>query len=278
MSGVPNRLIPFNYFGGKFTHVSWILKHLPESTSYVEVFGGSAVVLINKKPSQIETYNDLNSTVVNFFKVLREFPNELLTAIYLTPYSKEEYFNCYKNINEGNDIERARRFFVSVNQSFNGTFSRQTGWKMSTIKSKSIISEALSRWLTKIPNLLLIIERLRSVQISNFDFRAIFKKFDSKDTLFYCDPPYTHEQRCNNNEYQFEMSVSDHKELLELAIMAKGKVAISGYNNPLYNRMLSYFYKIKAGEKQNSLFHSKRQEVLWTNYNPDHLNHNLFTK
>ncbi|MDQ7818741.1 MAG: DNA adenine methylase [Melioribacteraceae bacterium] len=280
MSGVKNRLIPFNYFGGKFGHADWVIKHLPQTKSYVEVFGGSAVILINKKPCPIETYNDLNSTVVNFFRMLREKPNELLNKIFLTPYSKEEYLFCYQHLNGGgqDDVERARRFFVAVGQSFNGTYSRQTGWKMSTKESRAIISEAVNRWITKLPNLVTIIERLRRVQIANYDFRLIFKKFDGPDTLFYCDPPYMHETRCNNNEYEFDMSDTDHKELLEICKAAKGRVAISGYDNPIYNKHLKGFYKLIANKKPTTIVHSLRQEILWTNYNPDHINENLFTK
>ncbi len=273
----PSRLIPFNYFGGKFNHVDWILKHLPETKSYVEVFGGSAVILLNKKQCKIETYNDINSTLVNFFKVLREFPEELINKIYLTPYAREEYLYCYKHMNEGNELERARRFFIVVNQSFNGTYSRQTGWKMSTKETRASISEAVSRWLSKIPNLLEIIERLKYVQITNLDFRTIFEKFDGPETLFYCDPPYLHELRCNNNEYEFEMTVDDHRDLLEICKKAKGKIAISGYENKLYDRELESFYKSIAKEKQDILMHSKRREALWMNYNPEHINENLFT-
>ena len=146
------------------------------------------------------------------------------------------------------------------------------------IESRAIISEAVNRWITKLPNLVPIIERLRRVQIANYDFRIIFKKFDGPDTLFYCDPPYQHTTRCNNNEYEFEMSEADHIELLEICKSAKGKIAISGYDNPLYNKYLKNFYKSIAKWKSTTLFHSKRQEILWTNYDPDQINENLFTK
>lgn len=265
------KLIAFNYFGGKYSHLNFILKRLPQTKSFVDVFGGSGVVILNKKPVKIETYNDLDSTVVNFFNILRNNSDELLEKIYLTPYSREEYWDCFKNINKGNEIERARRFFVTVNQSFNGSYSRQTGWKMSTKQVRTLTSEALNRWLSKIPNLEIIIERLRKIQISNYDFRAVFEKFDSPDTLFYCDPPYPHETRSNNNEYRFEMSTQDHIELLELVLNLKGKIAISGYDNELYNEKLKSFHKSMAKPKPAMLFHSFRQEVLWTNYNPDHI-------
>ncbi len=80
-----SKLIAFGWYGGKFNHLNWLLPLLPESTHYCEPFGGSAAVLINKKPSPVETYNDIDGEVVNFFKVLRDRSDELIKAIGLTP-------------------------------------------------------------------------------------------------------------------------------------------------------------------------------------------------
>ena len=278
MSYNKNKVIAFNYFGGKYTHLDFILKRLPETKTYVEVFGGSAVVLLNKKPSPIECYNDLNENVYNFFKVLRTSPNKLLTQIYLTPYSRKEYQLAYKTYKKGSDLERARKFFVTVNQSFNGTLSRQTGWKLSTLESRAKVSESISRWNSKLPHLITIIERLKNVQIGNYDFRAIFEKFDGKDTLFYCDPPYIHETRCNTKEYECELTLDDHYDLINIAKNLKGKIAISGYDNKYYNKLLPDFYKSVAGKKSGGFFHSNNREMLWTNYDPTKIIHDLFNQ
>ncbi|MDQ2785104.1 MAG: DNA adenine methylase, partial [Chloroflexota bacterium] len=53
------KLIAFGWYGGKFSHADWLLPLLPKSTHYCEPFGGSAALLINRVPSPIETYNDL---------------------------------------------------------------------------------------------------------------------------------------------------------------------------------------------------------------------------
>ncbi len=261
-------------------HVDFVLRHLPETKSFVDVFGGSAVILLNKKRVPIETYNDVNSDIVNFFRVLRDRRKglALIKQIYLTPYSETEYLDCIKNLREGDDIERARRLFVALNQSFNGTFSRQTGWKISTNVCKTKTSEAISRYVSKIPNLEMVIERMRLVQISNSHFRKIFRKFDNKDVLLYCDPPYVHGVRCNNNEYKNEMSDADHEEFLALAKKSNSLIAISGYESKLYNENLKDWYKVKARDKKNTLFHSTRAEVLWMNYNPDEFIKPLFSE
>lgn len=53
-----SKLIAFGWYGGKFSHLDWLLPLLPETTHYCEPFGGSAAVLLNRKPSPVETYND----------------------------------------------------------------------------------------------------------------------------------------------------------------------------------------------------------------------------
>lgn len=260
------KLMAFNYFGSKYTHLEFVLQHLPDAHTFVDVFGGSGVVILNKRPSVIEAYNDVSSTVVNFFRVLRSMPDELIMQIMLTPYAKEEYLYCYRSMNEGSDLERARKFFVVINQSFNGTFSRQTGWKMSTIVNNSAISESVSRWVRRVPNLVNIIDRLREIQILNHDYRSVLRKFDSDRTLFYCDPPYLHTERTNSNEYEHEMNLQDHEEFLNHCKKLKGKVLISGYESDLYNSELKEFNKVCGKKKTVGFFQSNKPEVLWMNY------------
>ena len=75
------KMIAFGYYGGKFSHLDFILPLLPTSYQhYCEPFGGSAAVLINRKPAAVETYNDIDSEVANFFACLRDDGEELRTA------------------------------------------------------------------------------------------------------------------------------------------------------------------------------------------------------
>lgn len=269
------KILAFNYFGAKFNHLDWLLSLLPDSYSFVEPFSGSAVVLLNRKASRIETINDINSDVVNFFNVLREDPVNLCEKIYFTPYSREEYYHCLNTADEGDDIERARKFFVCVNQGFAsvGKARKNTGWGYTAVVSNSIVSECVSRWLSKLPKLKYVIDRLKKVQLNNIDFRELFPKFDSPGTLFYCDPPYLHTTRTGKTDYLFEMNETDHLDLLAIIRNAKGKVAISGYENEMYKEELTNFYLSRAKETRRSLRHSVRKECLWTNYDPKNVKH-----
>ena len=83
--------IVFGWYGGKFSHLDWLLPLLPRGHHYCEPFSGSAAVLLNREPSPVETYNDIDGDVVNFFRVLRDRGEALVRAIGLTPFSREEF-------------------------------------------------------------------------------------------------------------------------------------------------------------------------------------------
>src|SRR5215470_1160575 len=100
--------IAFGWYGGKYNHLNWLLPLLPKTEHYCEPFGGSAAVLLNREPSSVETYNDLDEEVVNFFRVLRDRREELIQAIGLTPFSREELRIAISANGEGlSDLERA---------------------------------------------------------------------------------------------------------------------------------------------------------------------------
>lgn len=99
------------YYGGKFNLAPWIISHFPEHKSYVEPCGGGASVLLQKQRSELETYNDIDGNVVNFFRVLRDQPEELIKKIWLTPWARTEYEMAYQKCDD--DIEKARRFYMA---------------------------------------------------------------------------------------------------------------------------------------------------------------------
>ena len=112
-----SKLIAFGWYGGKFSHLDWLLPLLPQTKHYCEPFGGSAAILINREPSEVETYNDIDGEVVNFFKVLREQKDELIEEIGLTPFSREEFGKAISEPTKNfTNLERARRFYIRARQ------------------------------------------------------------------------------------------------------------------------------------------------------------------
>jgi DNA adenine methylase len=166
---ISNQINTVPYLGSKFSVLPWLLPKLPHTLSFTEVFGGSMVVMMNKEPCQIETYNDINSGVVNFFRVLRDYPEELISKLYLTPHSREEYDEAWEN-DQDDQIEKARKYFVRMRQSFyaSGAQKQKKGWLSATRQTRCKVSEATNKYLTSVDGLHQIVERLKMIQIERW--------------------------------------------------------------------------------------------------------------
>ena len=262
------RLIAFGWYGGKYSHLEWLLPLLPNCKHYCEPFGGSAAVLLNREPSPVETYNDLDGDVVNFFRILRHQKDELVRAIGLTPFSREEFYIACSKPKGISNLERARRFFVRARQVRTGLAQTASLGRWANCKSTSRagMSGVVSRWLGSIQQLPEIAERLLRVQIENRPATEVITLYDSSGTLFYCDPPYPHESRRDSSAYGYEMTDSEHRELAEVLRSAKARVAVSGYHCKLYETLYKGWNCIEAPAKVCHSVKSVRREVLWTNY------------
>ena len=66
------RRAALRWHGGKWILAPWIIAHFPPHRVYTEAFGGGASVLLRKGRAKSEVYNDLDSEVVNLFRVLQD--------------------------------------------------------------------------------------------------------------------------------------------------------------------------------------------------------------
>jgi DNA adenine methylase len=272
------KLIPFGWYGGKFSHLDWLLPLLPDCHHYCEPFAGSGAVLLNREPSPVETFNDLDGEVVNFFRVLREEKERLIEVIGLTPFSREEFAIACEVSPDLPPLERARRFYVRARQVRTGLAQTATIGRWANCKntSRAGMSGVISRWLGAVEDLPAVAERLLRVQIENRPAIDVIRLYDSPGTLFYCDPPYVHSTRGDSKAYGFEMTDAQHRELAEVLNSVQGMVALSNYQAPLLDRLYpaSKWHKTLSPERTNHSTKDKRVEVLWTNYDPHKIQRN----
>jgi DNA adenine methylase len=226
-------------------------------------------VLLNREPSPVETYNDIDGEVVNFFRVLRDQQEDLIRAIGLTPFSREELrIAVEESIDDLSELERARRFFVRARQVRTGLAQTASAgrWAHCKLTSRAGMAGAVSRWLGSVEGLSEIVQRLLRVQIENATAIEVIQRYDSEETLFYCDPPYPHDSRGDIYAYGYEMTDNDHRELAEILTNLKGKVALSGYRCELLDKLYKDWNYIESPSKQCLSVKQPRTEILWTNY------------
>jgi DNA adenine methylase len=260
--------IVFGWYGGKFSHLDWLLPLLPKAHHYCEPFSGSAAVLLNREPSAVETYNDIDGDVVNFFRMLRDRSEELVRAIALTPFSREEFHLAVKADHGVNDLERARHFYIRARQARTGLAQTATLGRWANCKntSRAGMSGVVSRWLGGLGALDDIATRLLRVQIENRPATDLIRLYDDQNTLFYCDPPYMHETRGDAKAYGFEMTTDQHWALVETLEQCKGKAAVSGYRCDAMDTWYKSWRRYDAPAKMIHSTKQLRHECLWMNY------------
>lgn len=228
---------PFPWFGGKQRLARRIVDLLPAHSVYVEPFGGAAAVLLSKRAARLEVYNDVDEGLLAFFKVLRDEPDELERRLRLTPFARREFELCRDTWREQDDpIEKARRWYVRVEQAFAGTPTTM-GWGGEFLGRRRQ-SRATSSW-KRLDRMYAIAARFRTVQIEGLDWRQVLDRYDQDDVVFYLDPPYVlgtrkpRKQR-GGKTYSSELSDDDHAELVARALALRGNVLLSGYDHELY--------------------------------------------
>lgn len=263
-------MIAFAYYGAKNGLLPELLPLLPAADHYCEPFAGSATVLLNRKPSPIETINDLNGDLVNFFRVLRNQGEELVRLLSLTPYAREEFTQAWDNCTC--PVERARRFFVRVQMDIAKAGAKKyRSWSCNVTYVHNAHSYAVRNFHNKVDGMGEVVRRLRNVQIDNRPALDCIRKFDRPGTLFYCDPPYLPATRNSASDYKFEMTVQDHHDLAAVLTGCAGRVALSGYDDPLYEELYTGWHKTTFKSRRVPMSKGSglvRQECLWTNYNP----------
>lgn len=249
------------YPGAKNRLANWICSFIPDHEVYCEPFFGSGAVFFNKPKAKIETVNDLDGNVVNYFHVIREHPAELARLLSLTPFSRDEYEQAFLDNPNDSDIERARKFAVRCWMGFSCGNRYKNGFRSSQQRN----SPRTTKIWRDLPEIIqLAADRLLDAQIENLPAIELIQRYNTPDVLLYVDPPYLGSTRKKYLYPNEMMEEKEHRALLELLVKHPGKIIISGYDCPLYNEILKGWHK----EFHNNQVEQgiTRMETLWMNY------------
>ena len=262
-----NKLRPaFRYYGGKNRLAPWIIGHFPPHYHYVEPCAGAASVLLSKPLSPVETMNDLNGDIVNFFKVLRERTSELCNAILWTPHARAEYELSKEPATD--ELERARRWWVFCATDIGAQPENKRSGSYPKFR-RDHAGNAIALFVRGrervVRNLFAIARRLRSTIIESRPALDVMRQLDSPKTLIYLDPPYVSTTRTHESSYAVEWTDDDHRQMVECLLALKSMVILSGYDSGLYVDLESAGWWRSEIEAQTT--GENRREVLWLSPN-----------
>jgi DNA adenine methylase len=261
------------YYGGKAgPSGQWIVAQLPPHDIYVEPFGGMAGILMQKRASKVEVYNDRENALHNLLTVVRDQPEELRAVLALTPYSRTEFLKCAKNVNQVglSAVEWARRTYVVLAMSRNGSLGN-TSFSFGGAKYKGSVADAFVNGQERIPA---VAERLRRVELECGDWLRLCEQWDGSNVLLYLDPPYVIASRNSRGNYSQELKNSDHNIILDWCRQAKSAIVLSGYRNELYRQELEdkagwvrrdFLTVAHTSAQRDKASRASRVESIWLN-------------
>jgi len=254
---------PLRWMGGKSRTAKWIVSHFPERRiCYVEPFCGACHVLFAKPalPKESEVINDADGNLINLFRIFRYHPEYLQQEMSYLLHSREQFYHAREHLGV-TDIQRAASFLMIIRNCFGAILRDTPSFGYSTVHS---YGNGLP--LLRIKDIITAFrERLDKVVIENLDFSDVIRRYDSPDTLFYCDPPYIDTQ-----QYRLRFTMDDHIRLADRLSQIKGMVLLS-INDCAEARELYNGWGIKTKEVRYSVSRTKtdgaslRQELLFLN-------------
>ena len=249
-----------NWVGGKRLLRKKIEPLVPKDIiSYCEPFGGAGWVLLYKdKWADLEIYNDLDSRLVNLFRVVKYHPEELIRELSFMLSSRELFLQLI-GIEGITDIQKAARFMFLISRSFGGrgksfgTVKRSTGGATKSHENTLLRIQAIHK-------------RLDKVLIEHQDFEKFIKSYDHDKAFFYCDPPYTFGAGydvVSTEEF-------DHKRLRDTLQKIQGRFLLS-YDDSEKVRELYKGYEMIEVERLNGINNVTQKnkmfkELLIANY------------
>lgn len=220
---MPKQLITISWPGNKRLMAPLIIERMPGHRTYVEPFGGSLAVLMRKEPSRCDVVNDIDGDLIRFYWVVKYHIDELFLELRWVLYSREE-FQSYRAQPGFTDIQRAARWFLCNKMSFGGMGEHFGSNKTTGAPSRQNLLyrlEALS-------------ERLDRVIIEHLDWREVLTRYDSPETCFFCDPPYTTGTQA---VYSVRWCEDEHVALRDLLLNLKGTFILTYDDSPLVREL-----------------------------------------
>jgi len=253
------------WMGGKRILSKYIAQIMPQHICYVEVFGGAGWVLFRKRRSKSEVYNDINSDLINLFRVVKGNVEKLVEALQCELHSRqlfEEYTENYEKGEPSDPVEKAAQFYNLVTMSFSAHVGQ--GWRFGT---KSNAARPIN-----IEELRMCHRRLTRVQIEHDDYKKLIPRYDRETTLFYVDPPY---YQVGGGKYDGQAYYGtpwlgiEHSRLATMLRGIKGKFILSYNDDPMVKHMYKWaniqvtklLYYSSAAHKQVHV-----SELLITNF------------
>ena len=248
------------WVGGKSKLAREIISLMPAHNCYCEVFGGAGWVMFKKTPSNVEVINDINSELVNLYRIIKYHFEEFVKQFEFLLVARDEYERLKNTKPESlTDIQRAVRYYYLVRLSYGGK-AVDHNFTVGPTRLPPVNPSRIKEELVQAH------QRLSRVVIENKHYSQIIERFDLPDTLFYLDPPYFD---CENYYGKGLFNKKDFELLRDQLRAVKGKFILSLNNVPEIREIFKEFHIIETSVRWSlGKEYNEANEVIILNFEP----------
>lgn len=270
-------ITPFvKWAGGKRQLLTHIKKYMPKKyNKYYEPFVGGGAVYFELLPTNA-TINDINRSLINAYKQIKEVPKEFLEIIFTFDreiiedgkeyfYRLREKYNI-KMINREYDTELAALFVFLNKHCFNGLYRVNKKGLFNVPYNNSTASSCTKE------NILSISKKLKTVNIMEGDFEQVCNLAQKEDFIFL-DSPYAPINSTSFEAYTKEgFDIESHKRLARVfrELTRRGCYCmLTNSNTDFINELYSDFKKEVVDVKRminSDAANRTGKEIIITNY------------
>ena len=245
--------VPFQQWGGSGMYARQIVDRFPAHKVYAEPFAGAAAVFYAKEPAEKEILSDLDQDVVFAHQFIQGLDEKKMAALKKLDWrvSRPGFARCRK-LEPRTDTERFWRHAYGRLCSWGAKPLSAGGSGFATIHDGQVYG---------LDDLWKFRDRLKGVRIVHQDWQTTVKEADSRDTLFFLDPPYV-------NEWGGKKDDSDGvppEEVAKVCAGLKGQFVIAYTDSPRARKALSKCgraFKIKVREGRHAGQWLKRSRLF----------------
>lgn len=227
-------------------------------TTYVEPFAGGASMLFMRQPADVEALNDINSDVVNLYRVIKHHPAEFLRQFDWTINSRQLYEWAKETPGEIlTDIQKAARFYYLQKLAFGGKVSSRT-FGISPSSPPRLNPTRIEADLSQAHY------RLCRVWVESLPWQKCITRWDRPFTLFFLDPPYW-----QTEGYGVDFPWSEYEALAAAMTDMQGSAVLTINDHPEIRKLFKGFksmstpitYTIAGGDKGK-----QAKELIYCNW------------
>lgn len=275
-----------NYIGGKFQLIPNIVPIITYAattyglSSYYEMCGGGARMLLNTPPTLFEhrAYSDMDIGLCNLFACLGDkgYLYDLMAmledlgvgeGVFLRAKHAQEY--AARMMSLGSDFELDR--LISAAYTFILAMQSRAADMNTFDNSRVSDPKRLRAYFKRVRDLDRFYPTLADVEVTHGDCRELLDLHGEDSLAFgYFDPPYAPSSMVLTDHYgERSWTVEDHEILVDRLLVSNMKIALSGYDNESYTRLVEagwdrlYLKNVHVSSAANG---RRGDEYLWVNF------------